>query len=225
MAGFNGRRQRAGVGVLLAAVIGFGLAACTTLSPQPVRLVGATAITAGAAHTCVLMPGGTVKCWGWNDYGQLGTGTNSGKSVAFDVVGISGATAIAAGASSTCAVVAGGVVKCWGENAYGELGNGTNSESWSPVDVAGVAGRDGRDRRFTRVPWWRRCGQVLGQERVRPVGRRDHDRVEDAGRCGGGVRCDRCHRGQRVHLCAAGGWHGQVLGQRCPSSTRRRRSM
>lgn len=98
----------------------------------------ATKIVAGSNHSCALLADGTVKCWGRNNYGQLGLGdtTNRGRAAgdlgdSLSAINLGAGQAvidIAAGGDNTCAILTGGQLKCWGRNVYGQLGIGSTSD-------------------------------------------------------------------------------------------------
>lgn len=48
-------------------------------------LSGATTAVSGLLHTCVVLPEGTVKCWGRNLEYQLGTGNDTPSDVPIPV--------------------------------------------------------------------------------------------------------------------------------------------
>ena len=91
----------------------------------------ASTIAPGYEHTCALLDNASVKCWGRNNYGQLGIdsttniGDSSGEMANLTAVNLGTgrtATAIAAGLYHSCAVLDNASVKCWGYNVYGQLG-------------------------------------------------------------------------------------------------------
>ena len=112
---------------------------CSPVQVAVSGLATATAIAAGNGHSCALLADQTVRCWGSNDRGQLGDGTNTDATTPVAVNTIATATTITAGAYHTCAVVSDGHVHCWGENATGQLGDGTNTNAATPVTVSALA--------------------------------------------------------------------------------------
>lgn len=91
-------------------------------------------LTAGVEHTCAILDNDGVKCWGGNDFGQLGIGDvarrgdgpgEMGDTLPYVDLGTGRtAKAIAAGAYHTCALLDTDQVKCWGYNDQGQLGLG-----------------------------------------------------------------------------------------------------
>lgn len=117
-----------------------GLGSATTWGDGPgevpaslvsIQLGGpATALAVGYLHNCALLEGGSVRCWGSSESGQLGNGDE-------EFVGLTDVPAdrevvalprpvvsIAAGGAHTCVVFDDQQVSCWGSNQYGQLGYG-----------------------------------------------------------------------------------------------------
>ncbi|HET8940608.1 MAG TPA: hypothetical protein VFN13_01290 [Rudaea sp.] len=98
-------------------------------------------LAVGESHACVLTTAGGVKCWGSNDYGQLGDGSLISRYLPVNVVGLSGGvSAISLGYRHSCALLADGSAKCWGKNLLSQLGDGTSTGRRTPVTVQGLSG-------------------------------------------------------------------------------------
>jgi hypothetical protein len=82
---------------------------------------------------------GTLRCWGLNSHGQIGTDAAPVVYEPSVVAGVTAAVSVSCGGNHTCARLQDGTVRCWGANADGELGNNTNVNSSIPVAVAGIS--------------------------------------------------------------------------------------
>lgn len=124
----------------------------------PVQVQGLTSGVSGIGvgggssfgHACALMAAGGVKCWGNNEYGQLGDDRLECDPRNFDVcwtpinvLDISGpVVAISGGFTFTCALTNQGAVKCWGADGLGQVGNGPggcNGLCGRPANVVGLS--------------------------------------------------------------------------------------
>jgi len=121
------------------------------LPTQVMTLIGTgQTVSAGATHTCVLVPTGdptqggpSYVCFGANDHGQLGDGTTMPSSQPASTSMLPGghfAAAIATGAAHTCAIDEDGQAFCWGRGDEGQLGNGGMADSATPVAITLPAG-------------------------------------------------------------------------------------
>ena len=118
--------------------LGTGGSAGGTLTPVMVSAVtiGIQTLSLGGYHVCVTDGGTNVQCWGYNYYGQVGTGSYSvGQPTPLTVSEVSGPVrGLALGGYHTC-VLDGTGMQCWGDDYYDQLGDGTYSNSTVPVQV------------------------------------------------------------------------------------------
>jgi cysteine-rich repeat protein len=123
------------------------------IPPQLPANTEIVSISLGGNHSCALLGGGELMCWGANGSGQLGGGDlntigDDETPATRTPVAIGGpAKAVVTGANHTCALRTDGAVVCWGDNTVGQLGYGHTDnigddelpESAGTVDLAGIA--------------------------------------------------------------------------------------
>lgn len=105
------------------------------LRPTPMKgVTDATHVTTSAGSTCVTFATGAVRCWGKNDWGQLGDGTQVPSLTGTLVKGLSTTGAVAMSGVHSCATTTTGLL-CWGRGLSGELGAGDTTSHPSPIAV------------------------------------------------------------------------------------------
>jgi alpha-tubulin suppressor-like RCC1 family protein len=120
-------------------------------SPFPVQvgqLSGVVALAAGGYgplstdgdFTCAVMSGGTVQCWGYDEYYELGNSAAQKQTTPVPVQSIGTATGVATGGSTACALLANTTADCWGRDDFGEVGNDASPTSVAPAAMSGLTG-------------------------------------------------------------------------------------
>lgn len=98
-------------------------------------LTGIISAAGGGLHSMALKNDSTIWAWGLNMTGQLGDGTNTGKTTPVQVNNLTGIFAIAAAPYHSLAMKNDSTVWAWGSNSRGQLGDGTNTDTNVPVQM------------------------------------------------------------------------------------------
>lgn len=147
----SSRVRRPGVRILSMALVALAVALVAPFpgaSPAGAAPSHFVSVSAGDRHTCAVAADTSVRCWGSNEYGELGDGTtgdaNKRRLVPVTVKGLTGAKSVGVGNYRTCALLNNGTVKCWGHASTGGVGDGTegdaNGRRLTPVSVSGLSG-------------------------------------------------------------------------------------
>jgi alpha-tubulin suppressor-like RCC1 family protein len=119
--------------------VGDGTSGTDRLRPRRVRngadtgpLLDVRLVAAGDGVTCARLGSGEARCWGGNQYGELGRGTiDDGAELPVPVLASTGpgrlqeVLSLNSAGNHVCARLANGQARCWGRNVDGGIGDGT----------------------------------------------------------------------------------------------------
>ncbi|MEQ9497691.1 MAG: hypothetical protein RIT81_12555 [Deltaproteobacteria bacterium] len=159
-------------------------------------------VSGGTFHSCALLTTGAVRCWGWNEHGQLGYGftQNVGDGIGPSIVAAGdvpiGAPAedVCAGYRFSCAVILGNQLRCWGYGEFGELGQGATTsigDGVGPSIIAAGSVNVGAPVRSVSCGFFHVCA-VTTSDAVRcwglgANGRLGHDSTDNIGLTAGAI--------------------------------------
>ncbi len=95
-------------------------------------------VSTQAAHNLGIKADGTLWAWGWNEYLQIGDGTNINRFTPTKISADNDWASVSAGEEHSLALKSDGSLWAWGWNGYGQLGDGTIISKTTPTRI-GVA--------------------------------------------------------------------------------------
>lgn len=130
------------------------------VTPTPVVGLssGVVTVAVGEHHSCAIMIGNVLKCWGWNSFGQLGIGSTVNQLTAATVPLSAEVDAVHAGAAFSCAVVSGGSLICWGSS----VGLGVQSSAANQLSPGAAVFGNGQTVGLASAGLYFACATVVG---------------------------------------------------------------
>ena len=110
-------------------------------------LTGTVNIAISQYHSCAVHSDGSARCWGLNQFGILGDGTQKPRALPVRIRAVTGTgflvnvSQVSAAPQHTCALLKNKTLDCWGFNGVAELGDGTTVTRLRPVVVKNAAGK------------------------------------------------------------------------------------
>lgn len=122
--------------------------------PKDLEGLSSPKALAASYFMCAVDGDDSLKCFGPNGNGEIGTGDTSWVSKPTAAKGLAGVVAAAPGNRHACAITTDGSVWCWGYNQRGELGDGTLIDSFEPkkIDGATAAAVPARANGWDKLP-------------------------------------------------------------------------
>ncbi len=163
--------------------LGRGIAGTPTRSSPDVPVSGPqgyVSIDSGLTVACGVQSDGGARCWGENEFGQVGDGTTAERLSPVDMTVTPSVSGIASARAHSCAVDADagsvGSIRCWGQNTEGQAGDDTLTSprltgsllaggftDWDELDSLGDATCA---RRGSQIYCW---GRFAGFRRATPL--------------------------------------------------------
>ncbi len=122
--------------------LGIGSTVDSTAPVTPTGLDhGVLRLATKGGHTCAVMIDRTIRCWGYNYFGQVGDGTSADRLVPTAVPNVADVDTVTAAGWRTCVLTLQAAVYCWGDIEHHVSDGGLDVFSPVPVLVGGFTGR------------------------------------------------------------------------------------
>ena len=118
-----------------------GSAGSASTKSSPTGISGVILLSkAHGQHMCAKLTDDSVKCWGYNDHGQIGDNSQINRNSPVLISSLAGMIGMSSANHTTCALKSDGTPWCWGWGGFGMLGTGNDADQYVPAAVQGVTG-------------------------------------------------------------------------------------